>query len=424
MRIAMLHWAFPPVIGGVESHLATLCPALVARGDEVSLLTGSVDGRRGHGIWSGVAVARTPLMDLNHLRGQEVGGSGSVLRREIAHFLDVAGPDVVHAHNMHYFSPAHLDALSGWCQDAAVPLVLTAHNVWEDDLWRRMCYRSPAWDRTIAVSRYIADELARAGFPRERLEVVHHGLDTDRFQPQEGRVRRSIQGRYPELAGRRVIFHPARSSVAKGSLVAVAALATIRSCAPDALLVCAGAGAIVDWGNVQGAELEEIRQAVRRDALEDHVLIRSFAWEEMADLYQIAAVTVYPSLHDEPFGLGVLEAMASGSPVVVSRSGGMPEFVDDTRTGYVVPPGDAQSLAECCIELLSRPQRASELSGHARQAVLARHTVGHMTELTSRVYASALAGGRSEPSRYGSVAVPTVLRRARDAVRVHGESPA
>lgn len=394
MRIAMLHWGFPPVIGGVESHLATLCPALVARGADVSLLAGSVTGRHERSVWSGVRLQRTPLMDLNHLRGMDVGRTDAEVSREIVQFLDAAGPDVVHAHNLHYFSPPHLEALSVWCGVAGVPLVLTAHNVWQDALWRHMCADNLSWDRTIAVSRYIATELSRSGYPADRVSVVHHGLDSEHFRPQGEGVRRGIRRRYPALAGRRVIFHPARSSVAKGSLVAIEAMAVIRRSSPSALLVCAGAGSIVDWENVQGAELEDLRRAVDRHGLAEHVLIRTFDWDEMADLYQVASVTIYPSLYEEPFGLGVLEAMASGSPVVVSRSGGMPEFVEDGHTGYVVPQGDVQSLAERCLDLLNDSHRALVMCRQARRAVLERHTVAHMTELTWQVYRSAIADGR------------------------------
>lgn len=395
MRIAMLHWAFPPVIGGVESHLATLAPALVGRGAEVCLLVGSVCGRHERGVWRGVYLERTPLMDLNHLRDMDLDQAAPAIRREIEQFLGEAKPDVVHAHNMHYFSPVHLEVLADWCRRSGVPLVLTAHNVWEDDLWRRMAAKANSWDAVVAVSHFIARELEASGFNGHRIAVIHHGLDTERFRPASPSKRRAIRHRYPGLAGRRIIFHPARASIAKGSLVAVEALAAIRRSMPDALLVCAGAGPIVDWGNLQGTELEEIRQAVHRHGLEDAVIIRSFPWEEMVDLYQVADVTIYPSIFEEPFGLAVLEAMACGSPVVVSRSGGMPEFVEDGVTGFVVPQRDAEALAERCMELLRHPRRAAAMARQARQAVLARHTVAEMASRTWRVYEWAMGLGRA-----------------------------
>jgi glycosyltransferase involved in cell wall biosynthesis len=394
MRVAMLHWAFPPVIGGVEAHLATLCPSLCAKGAEVSLLTASVDGRHHCGMWSGVALARSPLMDLHRLRELDATSAPGAIAREIAAFLGRARPDVVHAHNMHYFSPAHLEALHSWCSTRGVPLVLTAHNVWADELWRRMCARADAWDRVIAVSAYIARELAAAGFPGDRIDVVHHGLDCQRFRPGTPAERRAARRRLG-LDGRRVLVHPARTSVAKGSLVAVQALSRLARTLPGVTLVCAGAGAIVDWAGVQAAELERVRAAVRDAGLQDRVLIRSFAWEEMPDLYRAADAVIYPSIFEEPFGLGPLEAMACGVPPVVTRSGGMPEFVHHGQTGLVVPQGDAQALAEACLQLLRDRDRARELGRQARQAVLARHTIAHMRDRTWQVYEAARAAGRA-----------------------------
>lgn len=332
MRVAMVHWAFLPIVGGVESHLATLGKELGRMGIDVSLFTGSVNGPTSERAY-GMDIERSPYMDLNRLQGSAV--DPRVLHATFDGFLNRHRPDVVHAHNMHYFSAAHLDALSAWCRRAGVPLVLTAHNVWTDELFRSLSSRREVYARIIAVSGYVADEMTKSGYGRDVIDVVHHGLDTTRFSPKPFR-RDAVYARYPELRDRTVIFHPARSSLTKGTLVAIDALARIRGAHPEAILVCAGAGRIVDWDHVQGAELAAIGQRVRDLGLESQVLLRPFTWDEMTDMYQVADVTVYPSINEEPFGIAVIEAMATGSPVIVTASGGMPEFVADGLTGYVV----------------------------------------------------------------------------------------
>ena len=70
-----------------------------------------------------------------------------------------------------------------------------------------------------------------------------------------------------------------------------------------------------------------------------------------------AEIVVVPSL-GEGFGMVALEAMERGRPVVASAVGGLPEIVDDGRTGLLVPPGDADALAEAIVELAARPGRA------------------------------------------------------------------
>jgi len=405
MRIAMVHWAFVPVVGGVESHLATLGNELARTGLRVSLLTGSVANET-HERSYGMDVERSPHLDLHRLRAHSDARADDVVRLAIGRFLDRQRPDVVHAHNMHYFSTTHLDALDAWCRLAAVPLVLTAHNIWADALARALSLRSPAFARVIAVSNYVARELDLSGYDKETIDVVHHGIDTARFARQPHR-REVVYARYPEMRGRPIVFHPARSSVTKGSLVAIEALDRVRRRHPDVLLVCAGTGQIVDWDNVQGSELAAIRDSVMQLGLASNVLLRPFSWEEMADLYQVADVTVYPSINEEPFGIAVIEAMASGSPVIVTASGGMPEFVEDGVTGFVVPRHDAGALAHRIEEILDDPIQADAMALRARQAVVARHSVAEMARRTVMSYQRALASPRFQrpwPSPAGHTA--------------------
>lgn len=130
MKVAMLHWAFPPTIGGVESHLAMLCPALVRKGHRVYLLTGAVDGKVSEEMWDGVFVRRTPLMDLNSLTPALIRRHRSEIREELAKFIVAVNPDVIHVHNMHYFSLVHAEAVIEVKNRAKIPVILTAHNVW------------------------------------------------------------------------------------------------------------------------------------------------------------------------------------------------------------------------------------------------------------------------------------------------------
>ena len=67
MKIAMLHWGFPPIIGGVETHLSLLGPELVKKGHAVSLLTGSIGNHKVNHKYNKMDIKRSPLFDLNWL---------------------------------------------------------------------------------------------------------------------------------------------------------------------------------------------------------------------------------------------------------------------------------------------------------------------------------------------------------------------
>lgn len=384
MKIAMLHWAFPPLIGGVESHLALLCPDLAAAGCEVWLLTGAVAGKREEYVWRGTKIIRSPLMDLNSLDRSVIAAQADDIRREMGEFLKRSRPDVVHAHNMHYFSPVHTAALFEAADEMGVPVVLTAHNVWDDPLWREMNRFSGRWAAVIAVSRYIKEELIRWGYPSGRITVVHHGIDAGLFHPPAG----DEEAFDARLQGRRVIFHPARMSKDKGTEIGIRALDIMRREFPDVLLLLAGTEKTVDWNREQNDFVKYVHDLIAGLKLQDNVLIRFFPWTEMPRAYRASEICIYPSCFQEPFGLVMLEAMASSRPIVVSRAGGMPEVVVDGVTGYLVKMGDHRELAGRCLQLLRRPVLRNAMGRAGRRAVEKHFTKQIMLEKTLQVYRS------------------------------------
>ncbi|MCK5178541.1 MAG: glycosyltransferase, partial [Candidatus Omnitrophica bacterium] len=104
LNIAHLHWGFPPVIGGVETHLTILLPTLVELGHNVSLLTGSAEGAKIDDEYRGVKILRAPIMDLNWLVQRGLHGIEKEVVQVYSKFIDRQKPDILHAHNMHYFS--------------------------------------------------------------------------------------------------------------------------------------------------------------------------------------------------------------------------------------------------------------------------------------------------------------------------------
>ncbi|MDN5347368.1 MAG: alpha-maltose-phosphate synthase [Clostridia bacterium] len=390
MRIATIHWAFPPTIGGVETHLAILCPEQVKRGHIVFLLTGELEGEPARLVWKGVNVRRSPLMNLNNLSPRIIEEKARDIEEEIWSFIEEARPDVIHAHNLHYFSPVHARTLFKIRHDKKIPVILTAHNVWDDQLWKDMLVWREHWDRIIAVSNYIKKELVANGYPRDRIEVVYHGVDTNRFRPPAARDRKKIEKEFPHLKGRRVIFHPARMSLAKGCDISVRALPLIKEKFPDVLMVFSGTGTIVDWGGVQQKEIKLILDLADELGVRNNIFVQLFSDEQLSLMYKAADICIYPSRYQEPFGLVMLEALATAKPLIVTDSGGMPEVVQNGVTGFVVARGDHEELALRCIELLHHPAIGRSLGERGRWLVTRNFTINEMVRHTMNVYHRAL----------------------------------
>jgi len=392
MKISHLHWGFPPVIGGVESHLAMLGPELVKRDSRVSLLTGSVGGCPAEEYYGGMYVRRTPAMDLNSLTPERIEEQFGDIGRVIAQFVDDTDPDIIHAHNMHYFSPMHTDILNRIKRERKIPLALTAHNVWPDSdrTWAEMNRRADIWDGVIAVSNYIKGELVRAGYRGEVITPVHHGIDLAKFGPCTGEDRERIRCLYPEFEGRRVIFHPARMNLEKGSHLSVRALDIIRREFPDVLLVMAGTEKAVDWGAQHRKHVAAIMGMIEEYGLQENIFVKFFPWHQMPLVYKAAEFCLSPSCFEEPFGIVMLESMASGRPVIVSRAGGMPEVIKDGSNGFIVKMSDAGALAEKCLILLKNPGMCSRMGEKGMEMVRAYWTKEKMTTATLEVYRTVL----------------------------------
>ena len=386
LKIAHVHWAFPPIIGGVETHLVMLLPELVGRGHKVSLLTGSAEGSKAREAFKGVSITRAPIMNLNWLTKRGLVGIENEVRRVIRNFLNREKPDLVHAHNMNYFSKAHVKTLEEEAKKRKIPLVLTAHNSWDDMLFLNLT-RNVRWDHIIAVSFYIKKELMGIGCDGRKITTIHHGIDTMRFRPNR---KKEYKGRLTVLKNRKVIFHPARMGLGKGCDISVKAMRSVINKFPDAMLVLAGTKNIVDWKTTQQKDIAYIVDLINDLGLNDNVFIEMFTLDEMVRLYAIADVCLYPSTVGEPFGLTMLESLASGKPMIVTNSGGMPEIIQDGINGYVVPIRDYEALATKAINLLDDETLRERIGLTGRKFAELRFTKETMAENNIEIYRQVL----------------------------------
>ncbi len=385
LKIAHLHWGFPPIIGGVETHLTIILPEMVKMGHQVDLLAGSAEGAKVLDKYKGVTVHRVPIMDLNWLHKRGLNGIEEEIEKVFTRFMNKVKPDIIHAHNMHYFSKPHVTALEKIARKNSIPLFLTAHNVWDDNLFLDLT-RNVKWDHIVAVSHFIKRELIGIGVPHRKITVIHHGIDEYAYNPKVNH--KSIYKDYPRLKGKKVIFHPARMGLAKGCDVTIKALKIIKSRVPDVILVLAGTKNIIDWGLTQQKDIAYMVNLVDFFGMRDNVLIDSFRLEDMPKLYGASTVCVYPSSSCEPFGLTMLEALASAKPMVVTETGGMPEIIKDGINGFVVPIKDFEALASRTVQLIVDSDLRERLGYTGRQMVEQNYTKEIVTRNTIAIYKS------------------------------------
>ena len=248
--------------------------------------------------------------------------------------------------------------------------------------------------QTLARSRLLTgcspelvDRVLALGFPAERSRVIPYGVDVETFSPDPARrglwrEKLGVQQSAPLLLG------VGRMATKKGFQVLLDALPGLFAARPDAHVALAGGGDLWDRFAALAAQWPgrlHLPGKVLRDTL--------------PDLYRAADLFVLPAVHDAKGNVDglpnvVLEAMASGLPVVASGISGIPLAVEDGRTGLLVPEKDPERLLAALLELLRDPGRARAMGEEGRRkteteltwdAVAARYREGYATALSMPV---------------------------------------
>ncbi|MFF5160009.1 glycosyltransferase family 4 protein [Streptomyces sp. NPDC000348] len=235
---------------------------------------------------------------------------------------------------------------------------------------KRVARRLPSVLTVSGSSRQeIVDDL---GVRRDRVHVVHIGADTDLFAPDPS---------VPVVPGRIVTTSSADVPL-KGLVFLVEALAKVRAEQPGAHLV------VVGKRPAEGP----VAQAVERYGLEGAVeFVKGISDAELVDLVRSAQVACVPSLY-EGFSLPAAEAMATGTPLVATTGGAIPEVAGpDGETCLAVPPGDAGALAAALTRLLGDPELRARLGAAGRERVLRHFTWARAAQGTVARYREAMA---------------------------------
>lgn len=269
-------------------------------------------------------------------------------RRHILRHLKSNDYDAVATHFALYAAPA-LDQLNNQ------PLIVHFHGPWASESstegessWKawlktaieRAVYRRG--DRFIVLSRAFREELVRRFDVAERLvRIVPGGVDTERFAPKGSRESAREQLGWP--TDRPIMLSVRRLIRRVGLENLVSAMEKVRRQIPEALLLLAGKGPLRDALEAQ----------IHQSDLKHHVQLLGYLPESDLPLaYRAANFSVVPTLSLEGFGLIAVESLAAGTPVLVTRVGGLPEIVEDLSENLLFPDPHPTTLADHLIAAL------------------------------------------------------------------------
>jgi glycosyltransferase involved in cell wall biosynthesis len=366
--------------GGLERVATTLTLELHRDGDRVVVCTRGATHHRG--FLEELQAASVPIVPIHRPRPRP----DLLLRAAV----DLAGvvrrerPDLLHAHNPAAAGAAAAARLLAGRRD--LPVVTTFHGLVTGSAESAVRLLRRASDVVVAVSPAAAAELVGAGLDAGRVATVLNAVAVPALRERED-VRRELGledaelvvtvGRYREEKNQRLLIEAARLLAPERPRLRVL---------------------IVGIGDLE----EELRTRARDAGLADVVTVTGLR-RDPVDLAGAADVVTLTSTR-EALGLTLLEAMAAGTPVVGTAVGGIPDVIDDGRTGLLVPSGDAAALAEALRRLLDDRALARRLAEAGRAEVEHRFSVGAMTAGYRAVYDSAL---RARPARRRTGASPS-----------------
>jgi glycosyltransferase involved in cell wall biosynthesis len=310
-----------------------------------------------------------------------------------------------------------LTKLAGWCRRNGVDLIhvterprqtlfglyvarvsgsaclVHAHTaIYPGEATRMVRWRLNGADALVGVSKFTADSYPRlAGVPTGNVFAVLNAVDPRVFTPEVAAAGRDEMRRRLGLpTDVPVIACVARMTRWKAQHTVIDAFARVRGQFPDARLVLAGlCGDSAPDG--QGSYRDYLDRRVESLGLTECVSFVGFLSQaDMPRFYGAIDVLAHPS-HEEPFGLVLVEAMASEKPVVAINGGGVPEIVTSGRDGYLLPMEAPDAMADVLLRVLCDPAHAAEIGQAGRRRVLEAFTPEIQAAAMLRVYEQVLA---------------------------------
>jgi glycosyltransferase involved in cell wall biosynthesis len=363
-RWAVLHIAnYPDRVGGGEESLLGLVQGLHRQGYRVQVLVpGEGD------LVPAVRRLRVPLT-IQRFPSVRPWALRPMVRavRALRRFVQETGIELIHAHGSRGALYAGL-AMRG----RSVPLVwhvrVARRDPWLDPLLTRLA------TAIVANSRATAERFDGCSRSSGKVQVVHNGVDLDRFSEVAGG---SVDRRRLGVSeGAKLVTYVGRVEEAKGVDLLLQAAELVSRSVADVRFLIVG----------DGPQRPPLEAWCRRRSLPVTFFGRR---SDVPEFLSLCEAVVLPSRH-EGFGRILIEAMAAGVPVVATAVGGVPEVCESGKTGLLVPPEDPAALAEAIIDTLTNETATQTRAAQAKAEVRARFSLDQHVASIMRLYDSLL----------------------------------
>jgi glycosyltransferase involved in cell wall biosynthesis len=362
MRILQVSSA--KAIGGGERHLIDLTRGLITSGHEIFLAAAPASP----------IFERIPELNRENILEIKIKNSLDVLAaRRLAGFIRKHKIEIIHAHLGKDYLPASLAARFA----PEAKFVLSRHVLFPVKALHKFALKNAA--KAIAVSAPVEANLEKI-FPKEKIALIPYGIEVENWSENDKeQLWREFRFEHNISFEALLIGTLGELKVLKGQRDFVLAAKILAEKFPDAYFLSSGKD-----NSLKKEFRSELKRLVKVFNLEDRFLFLDWV-EDSAPM--LAALDVFVSAsHTESFGLAILEAMASGTAVVATETGGAKQLIEDGITGKLVPIKEPVRLAEAIGEILDDENLCRTLGKNAQAIAKEKFGLERMVKETERLY--------------------------------------
>jgi glycosyltransferase involved in cell wall biosynthesis len=240
-------------------------------------------------------------------------------------------------------------------------------------------------DTFIYISKAVEQLYRDLGIPASKGQVVFSPIRVEAFGQTNGVA--ELRAEFGMADGNRLISNVGRLDWWKGLDYFLQAMAEVIASQPEVKALIVGAP---DPTPASQAYYEKLKRIVIDLQLSEHVIFTGFR-TDIPRIMAASDIVVHSASEPEPFGRVVVEAMASGRPVVATAAGGVLDIVEDRVTGLLVPPKNAALMAKAIRQLLHNREQAEAIGQRAQQRAKERFSVERHVTVVQRIYQQVLA---------------------------------
>ena len=381
MRIITVLDSYPPDLNGGAYFTHRLALGLKNKGHDVLVICPSRSLHQGYSDYEGVTlfgVRSWPVFIYKHFRICWP----ICIKKKIVETIQHFKPDVVHLQGKFFLGGISYRA----CKKMGIPLMATNHfmpeNFFHYSHLPKSCtqwFNTKCWSiviemlsnvDTVTTPTQAAADLLRQQQLKRDIQVISCGVDLEKFHPKHNAE--FLRQRF-KIPNKPILLYSGRIDKEKNIDITLRALAQARQ-TMDIHLVIAG----------RGAEQAKLQRLITALGIEPHVTFTGYlSDEEYPKIHGLAACFVQAGTA-ELQSIVVLEAIASGLPILGARAMALPELITPGANGYLFNPGDVDSLATSMIAVLSNPELKQQMGQESRRVAEAHDiakTVSHYEQL-------------------------------------------